>query len=257
VQTTFPRLMLDHAKARPDAPALREKEYGIWQTTTWGAGAAGAPPGLRPGARRPEARRPCGGGGREPPAPVRHDAGRAVAGRVPVPLYQDAAAAEYAFPINNAEVASPWSRTRSRSTRCSSCARTCPSWRASGTTTRAACATTTSPGLDSLDALMAAGAAHDAANAALFDDEVARCQPARRGGDVLHLAAPPATPRAWCTPIYTLLDRAGAGARFDRLTTARRCWPTCRRPGSARTSSAMRSGWPAATWSTAPRARPR
>ena len=35
VQTTFPRLLLEHAKARPDAPALREKEYGIWQTLTW------------------------------------------------------------------------------------------------------------------------------------------------------------------------------------------------------------------------------
>lgn len=33
--TTFPRLMLDHAKARPSAPALREKVYGIWQTTAW------------------------------------------------------------------------------------------------------------------------------------------------------------------------------------------------------------------------------
>ena len=27
--------MLEHAKARPDAPALREKEYGIWQTLSW------------------------------------------------------------------------------------------------------------------------------------------------------------------------------------------------------------------------------
>jgi non-ribosomal peptide synthetase component F len=35
LETTFPRLMLEHAKARPQAPALREKEYGIWQTTTW------------------------------------------------------------------------------------------------------------------------------------------------------------------------------------------------------------------------------
>ncbi len=33
--TTFPRLMLDHAAARPQAAALREKVYGIWQTTTW------------------------------------------------------------------------------------------------------------------------------------------------------------------------------------------------------------------------------
>ena len=34
-QTTFPQLLLQHAKQRPTAPALREKEYGIWQTTTW------------------------------------------------------------------------------------------------------------------------------------------------------------------------------------------------------------------------------
>jgi len=37
VQTTFPRLLLEHAAARPDAAALREKEYGIWQTLTWSA----------------------------------------------------------------------------------------------------------------------------------------------------------------------------------------------------------------------------
>ena len=28
---TFPRLLLDHAQRRPDAPALREKAYGVWQ----------------------------------------------------------------------------------------------------------------------------------------------------------------------------------------------------------------------------------
>ena len=32
---TFPRLLLRHAAARPDAPALREKDLGIWQTVTW------------------------------------------------------------------------------------------------------------------------------------------------------------------------------------------------------------------------------
>ena len=35
MQTTFPRLLLKHASERPAAPAMREKEYGIWQTTTW------------------------------------------------------------------------------------------------------------------------------------------------------------------------------------------------------------------------------
>ena len=27
--TTFPQLLLQHARQRPQAPALREKEYGI------------------------------------------------------------------------------------------------------------------------------------------------------------------------------------------------------------------------------------
>jgi long-chain acyl-CoA synthetase len=33
--STFPRLLLEHARARPNAPALREKHLGIWQTLSW------------------------------------------------------------------------------------------------------------------------------------------------------------------------------------------------------------------------------
>ena len=32
---TFPRLLLHQAKVRPDRPAVREKDLGIWQTWTW------------------------------------------------------------------------------------------------------------------------------------------------------------------------------------------------------------------------------
>ena len=35
MQTTFVQLLMQHAKARPHAPAMREKEYGIWQTLSW------------------------------------------------------------------------------------------------------------------------------------------------------------------------------------------------------------------------------
>ena len=35
MRSTFPQLLLAHAARRPDAPAMREKEYGIWQTTSW------------------------------------------------------------------------------------------------------------------------------------------------------------------------------------------------------------------------------
>ena len=35
METTFPRLLRQHANERPMAAAMREKEYGIWQTFTW------------------------------------------------------------------------------------------------------------------------------------------------------------------------------------------------------------------------------
>jgi long-chain acyl-CoA synthetase len=35
VTSTFPRLLVEHARKRPTAPALREKQFGIWQTLSW------------------------------------------------------------------------------------------------------------------------------------------------------------------------------------------------------------------------------
>ena len=32
---TFPKLLQAHARQRPDAPAVREKDLGIWQTWDW------------------------------------------------------------------------------------------------------------------------------------------------------------------------------------------------------------------------------
>ena len=34
---TFPKLLLHHAHARGDRPAIREKDLGIWQAWTWSA----------------------------------------------------------------------------------------------------------------------------------------------------------------------------------------------------------------------------
>ena len=80
--TTFPRLLLEHAAGAPDAPALREKDYGIWQTLTWApAGRDGARPRLRTAAAGLDARPAPRRHRREPAAPVRVDAGRAVARR--------------------------------------------------------------------------------------------------------------------------------------------------------------------------------
>src|SRR6516225_9446863 len=37
---TFPKLLLHHQRVRPDRPANREKDYGIWQSWSWAEVAA-------------------------------------------------------------------------------------------------------------------------------------------------------------------------------------------------------------------------
>ena len=97
--------MLDHAARRPQAAALREKVYGIWQTTSWSelallvrhmaCGLAEA--GLQRGEHLVVV------GENRPRLYAAMLAAQAL-GAIPVPLYQDAVAAEYVFPITNAEV---------------------------------------------------------------------------------------------------------------------------------------------------------
>ena len=102
---TFPQQLLRHAAERPQAPALRIKEYGIWQTTGWKAlgelvhDLAGglAEAGLQRGDHVVVV------GENRPRLYAAMLATQALGG-IPVPLYQDAVAAEFVYPIQNAEV---------------------------------------------------------------------------------------------------------------------------------------------------------
>ena len=105
VATTFPSLLLQHARQRPQAPALREKEYGIWQTWSWqrahedvrdmalGLAALGFAAGQNLGLV----------GDNRPHLYLMALAAQSLGG-VPVPMYQDAVAAEMAFVLRDAEV---------------------------------------------------------------------------------------------------------------------------------------------------------
>ena len=105
MESTFPRLMLQHAQQRPDAAAMREKEFGIWQTLTWAQIATLVEQiacGLHQlGLRRGEHMVIIGAN--RPRLYATMLAAQAM-GAIPVPLYQDAVGAECVFPINNADM---------------------------------------------------------------------------------------------------------------------------------------------------------
>ena len=103
--TTFPRLLLVHAEARPDAPALREKDLGIWQATSWrqlrGEVEAIAAGLLAEGFVRGQHLALVGEN--RPRLYAAMIAVQAIGG-IPVPLYQDAVAHELVYVFQNAEI---------------------------------------------------------------------------------------------------------------------------------------------------------
>ncbi len=103
---TFPKLLMHHARVRPSSPAIREKDLGIWQTWTWSEFAAEvraltcalAALGLKRGEHFALV-------GDNRPRLYATMAAVQCLGAIPVPLYQDAIAAEMAFPIQNTGIA--------------------------------------------------------------------------------------------------------------------------------------------------------
>lgn len=103
--TTFPRCLLAHARQRPEHPAYREKDLGIWQTYGWGEAAAQvralacglAALGFRRGMNLAVI------GDNRPRLYWAMTAAQALGG-VPVPLYQDAIATEMVYVLEDAEI---------------------------------------------------------------------------------------------------------------------------------------------------------
>jgi len=125
---TFPKLLMHHARARPQRPAIREKDLGIWQTWTWGEfaeevralAAALAALGLKRGEHFALV------GDNRPRLYATMAAGQCL-GAIPVPLYQDAAAAEMAFPIQNAGIAIAFAEDQEQVDKLLEIAPQCPS----------------------------------------------------------------------------------------------------------------------------------
>jgi long-chain acyl-CoA synthetase len=102
---TFPKMLMAHARLRPDRPAMREKDYGIWQSWSWADIAAeiealaGALASL--GFARGDKLAIIGD---NRPRLYWAIAAAQALGGVPVPVYQDSIAEEMAFVLDHAEV---------------------------------------------------------------------------------------------------------------------------------------------------------
>ena len=218
MDTTFPRLMQDHAKQRPNDTALREKEYGIWQSMSWSAlqtmvaqmahgfhqaGMQRADHVVVVGANRP-----------------RLYAAMLAAqslGAIPIPLYQDAVATEYVFPINNAEVRFAVVENQEQVDKLLDIQPDCASLTHIYFDDPRGLRNYKQAGLFSLDQLQSEGERMAAQAPGFLQAQIAKCQP----DDVAAMFFTSGTtgnPKGVVHTHRSLLDRAKAGADFDHLT---------------------------------------
>ena len=218
MKTTFPRLLLQHAAQRPQAPAMRNKEYGIWQTSNWSQMAQQVEYiacGLHQlGLVRGEHVVLVGSN-----RPTLYAAMLAVQslGAIPVSLYQDAVAAECVFPINNAEVRFALVEDQEQVDKMLEIRGQCPQLQHILFDEPRGLRNYDQPGLGSLKALQAAGQSFAVDNPDFFRQEVEKGGP----DDVAAMFFTSGTtgnPKGVVHTHFTMLNRAEAGARFDRLT---------------------------------------
>ncbi len=217
MRTTFPQLLLQHAAQRPQAAAMREKEYGIWQTTTWqhmadlvkhlacGLHQLGLQRGehlIVVGANRPSLY-------------ATMLAAQSL-GAIPVPLYQDAVAAECVFPINNAEVRFAVVEDQEQVDKMLEIREQCPQLAHILYDDPRGLRNYDEPGLAGLKEVAAAGQVFSTEHPDFFQEEIDKAQP----DDVAAMFFTSGTtgnPKGVVHTHYTLLNRAEVGAKFDKL----------------------------------------
>ena len=220
MQTTFPQLLQKHASQRPTAPAMREKEYGIWQSLSW-ADLATMVQQLAAGLHQAGLRRGehmVVVGANRPRLYATMLAVQSL-GAIPVPLYQDAAAAECVFPINNAEVRFAFAEDQEQVDKLIEIRESCPQLTHIYFDDPRGLRQYDEPGLAALDELLGSGRAFVAVHPDFYADQVKQIQPSDVGA-MFFTSGTTGNPKGVVHTHNSLLNRASVGAAFDHLTHA-------------------------------------
>ncbi|MBL8339479.1 MAG: AMP-binding protein, partial [Rhodoferax sp.] len=218
MQTTFPKLLLQHASQRPAAPAMREKEYGIWQTLAWRDLAQMVEHlacGLHQAGLRRDEHMVVVGANR----PRLYATMLAVQslGAIPIPLYQDAVAAECVFPINNAEVRFAFAEDQEQVDKLLEIRDRCPQLSHIYFDDPRGLRKYDEPGLAALEELLGAGRAFAQIHAGFFQGEVDKAGPTDVAA-MFFTSGTTGNPKGVVHTHHSLLNRARAGADFDKLS---------------------------------------
>ena len=214
---TFPKLLLMHARVRGALPAIREKDLGIWQTWTWhrfadevrSLACALADRGLKRGDHMALV------GDNRPRVYAAMCAAQCL-GAIPVPLYQDAIAAEMAYPIQNAEIGHALAEDQEQVDKLLEILPGCPTLKHIYYDDPRGLRYYEQPGLESYDALLESGRAAYRRDPAFLEAEIEK----GRGDDpaaMFFTSGTTGRAKGVVLTHHALIDRAKAAAELEGL----------------------------------------